>query len=181
MASAGKSSNDKPLHPQKRVTQNPLLQRKPNEEQDRRRQIYLNKVRQTSDDKKWEARSEQILRADFLSRQKQWEVEQARSAPEAPQAPEDEEMAETSDAIDELEFVDHILSQEDQELEAIFSSMEDERQQDDYQTYPMSNYGSDDEEYDKLFEEVMSGQEGTENNTAGGMINPEDERGMDMS
>ena len=42
----------------------------------------------------------QILRADFLSRQKQWEVEQACSAPEAPQAPEDEEMAETSDAID---------------------------------------------------------------------------------
>ena len=82
----------------------------------------------------------------------------------------------------ELEFVDHILSQEDQELEAIFSSMEDERQQDDYQTYPTSNYGSDDEEYDELFEEVMSGQEGTENNTAGGgMTNPEDERGMDMS
>ena len=79
----------------------------------------------------------------------------------------------------ELEFVDHILSQEDQD---IFSSMEDERQQDDYQTYPMSNYGSDDEEYDKLFMEVMSGQEGTENNTAGGgMTNSEDDRGMDMS
>lgn len=42
----------------------------------------------------------QILRADFLSRQKQWELEQARSAPEAPQAPEDEEMPEISDAID---------------------------------------------------------------------------------
>ena len=81
----------------------------------------------------------------------------------------------------ELEFVDHTLSQEDQELEAIFSSLEDECQQDDYQTYPMSNYGSD-EEYDKLFMEVMSGQEGTENNTAGGgMTNPEDDRGMDMS
>lgn len=81
----------------------------------------------------------------------------------------------------ELEFVDHILPQEDQELEAIFSSMEYERQQDDYQTYPMSNYGSDDEEYDKLFMEVILGQEGAENNTAGGMTNPEDDRGMDMS
>lgn len=82
----------------------------------------------------------------------------------------------------ELEFVDHILPQEDQELEAIFSSMEDERQQDDYQTYPMSNYGSDDEEYDKLFMEVILGQEGAENNTAGGgMTSPEDDRGMDMS
>lgn len=33
-----------------------------------------------------------MLRNDFLSRQKQWEMEQARSAPVAPGAPEDEEM-----------------------------------------------------------------------------------------
>lgn len=31
-----------------------------------------------------------MLRNDFLSRQKQWEMEQARSAPVAPGAPEDE-------------------------------------------------------------------------------------------
>ena len=40
----------------------------------------------------------QILRADFMSRRKQWEIQQARSAPEAPAAPDDEDMAGTFDA-----------------------------------------------------------------------------------
>ena len=40
----------------------------------------------------------QILRADFMSRRKHWELQQARSAPEAPAAPDDEDMAETFDA-----------------------------------------------------------------------------------
>ena len=40
---------------------------------------------------------QQILRNDFLLRQKEWELEQARSAPEAPQGlDEDEEEAEST-------------------------------------------------------------------------------------
>jgi len=42
------------------------------------------------------------LRRDFLSRQKQWEQEQAHSAPEALSTPEDEEM-ETDEATNPAE------------------------------------------------------------------------------
>ncbi|KAL2042194.1 hypothetical protein N7G274_004682 [Stereocaulon virgatum] len=182
MASKAKSSNIKSVHSQKRPAQNPLQLPKPVEEQDRRRQVYLKRVRQTSDDKKWEARSEQILRADFMSRRKQWEIQQARSAPEPLAAPDDEDMAGTFDATNELDFLDEILSQEDQELEAIVSSMEDDPRQEDYQSYQMSNYGSDDEEYDKLFMEVMSEEEGNANSAARSvMAKPEDDRAMDVS
>ena len=44
----------------KRAVVNPLLQRKPSGEQHRRRQVFLEKVRQVSADKKWESRSEQV-------------------------------------------------------------------------------------------------------------------------
>ena len=60
MASAGQINSDTSKYSYKRATQNPLLQRQSNEEQDRRRQVFLRKVRQVSDDKKWESRSEQV-------------------------------------------------------------------------------------------------------------------------
>lgn len=60
MASTGQTSSDTSKYSYSLATHNPLLQRKPNEEQDRRRQVFLKKVRQVSDDKKWESRSEQV-------------------------------------------------------------------------------------------------------------------------
>lgn len=60
MASAGETNSDTSKYSYKRATHNPLLQREPNEEKDRRRQVFLKKVRQVSDDKKWESRSEQV-------------------------------------------------------------------------------------------------------------------------
>lgn len=60
MASTGQTSSDTSKYSYNLATHNPLLQRKPNEEQDRRRQVFLKKVRQVSDDKKWESRSEQV-------------------------------------------------------------------------------------------------------------------------
>ena len=59
MAFTGQINSDT-SNPYKRATHNPLLQRQSNEEQDRRRQVFLKKVRQASDDKKWESRSEQV-------------------------------------------------------------------------------------------------------------------------
>lgn len=60
MASSGQTSSDTPKYSHKRVVQNPLLHRKPDDEQGRRRQVFLDKVRQVSADKKWESRSEQV-------------------------------------------------------------------------------------------------------------------------
>lgn len=60
MASTGQMSSDRSKLSYKRATNNLLLQRKPKEEQDRRRQVFLKKVRQVTDDKKWEFRSEEV-------------------------------------------------------------------------------------------------------------------------
>lgn len=165
MASTGQTSSDTSKYSYNLATHNPLLQRKPNEEQDRRRQVFLKKVRQVSDDKKWESRSEQILRKDFLSRKKEWELDQARSAPEVPQVIDDEREAE-SNSIEEVEMVDQFLSQENQAFEALVSSMQDSADQEDHhQQKTMSDYGSDEEEYDQLFKEIMSGQGSAERST----------------
>ena len=42
---------------------------------------------------------QQILRKDFLSKQKQWELDQARSAPENPEALEEDEREAASNSI----------------------------------------------------------------------------------
>ena len=60
MASLGQTSSDTSKHSYKRAVNNPLFQRKPHEEQNRRRQAFLDKVRQVSADKTWESRSEQV-------------------------------------------------------------------------------------------------------------------------
>lgn len=56
-------------------------------------------------------------------------------------------------------MVDQILSQEDQEFEALVSSMRDNADQEDCSTQKtICDYGTDEEEYDRLFIEVMSRQ-----------------------
>ena len=58
-----------------------------------------------------------------------------------------------------MEMVDQILSQENQEFEALVSSMQDNADQENHhQQNTMSDYGSDEEEYDRIFIEVMSRQ-----------------------
>ena len=69
--------------------------------------MYLSKVREASDNKRWQTRSDQvcrkhvlvfssqakicqILRQDFLTRQREWELEQATSAPVGHPSPEEE-------------------------------------------------------------------------------------------
>lgn len=54
-------------------------------------------------------------------------------------------------------MVDHILSQEIQEFEALVSSMQNNADQENHhEQKTMSDYGSDEEEYDHLFMEFMS-------------------------
>ena len=60
MASLGQTSSDTSKYSYKRAVNNPLFQRKPYEERNRRRQAFLDKVRQASADKTWESRSEQV-------------------------------------------------------------------------------------------------------------------------
>ena len=111
MVSTRKVGDENKYFPPK-YAHNPLLQRRAAVEQDRKREVFLKRVRQTSDDKKWESRSEQvghngnaspwgtimltfikIMRRDFLARQRQWELDQARAASEI-LLPLDEEQVE---------------------------------------------------------------------------------------
>lgn len=80
-------------------------------------------------------------------------------------------------------MVDRILSQETQEFEALVSSMQDNAdQKDHHQQKTISEYGSDEEEYDQLFMEVMSRQGLAERSTdAVGDGAPEQDQEMDIS
>ena len=59
MASAYKASHENPACSEKR-TYNPMYQRKPAEERERKQKVYLKKVKDDGDDRRWESRSEQV-------------------------------------------------------------------------------------------------------------------------
>lgn len=61
MASARKAGTENSVYSHKRA-HNPLLYRKASEAQDHRRQVFLKKVKEGSDDRRWESRSEQVRR-----------------------------------------------------------------------------------------------------------------------
>ena len=142
------------------------------------------------------------MRNDFLSRKKEWEDNKARSAPEDPQILDDDEqelgstsirgksqgclhtyMVSTNMLLKEVEMVDQIFLRENQEFEALVSSMQDHAEEEDQsQQDTLSHYGSDEDEYDQLFIEVMSRQRSTEKGTdPGGESATEQDQDMDMS
>ena len=59
MTSAFRANPEGSARPRKR-TYNPLYQRKSTEEQERKRQVYLTKVREDGNERRWESRSEQV-------------------------------------------------------------------------------------------------------------------------
>jgi len=56
--------------------------------------------------------------------------------------------------------VDEVLTQEDRELEALVSLMSNEEENGEGQQHDMSEYGSDEEDYDGLFLEALADAEG---------------------
>ena len=112
------------------------------------------------------------MRLDFVQRQKQWEAEQARDAPQIPSDPieeEDEEddydlptsssnamqMSAPSTQLPTIpeDEVEALLQRENQELEALLSYMNAEGAgEGDRQS---EHLYSDDDDYDTLFSELM--------------------------
>ncbi|MCJ1476676.1 hypothetical protein MMC13_005344 [Lambiella insularis] len=140
----------------------------------KRRTVFLRKVKQNGEDMKWNARAEQISRTDFLSRSREWKEEQARLAAEQAPEPEDEEMdlrnvsdsiqglahdrylVTETDAVVELDLVEQFLSQQDQELEATLSMLEDQKPAAEDCENAMTDYGSDDDdEYERFLVNVL--------------------------
>ena len=110
------------------------------------------------------------MRLDYMQRQKQWEAELARDAPQTPSDPPDEEEGfelptssnamQISQPLPEDE-VDDVLQWENQELEALLSYMPQESEPEDANSQPEQNLWSDDDDYDALFSEFMEEDEMT--------------------
>ncbi|QDS76423.1 hypothetical protein FKW77_004213 [Venturia effusa] len=180
---------------------NPLM-RKGGDQRERRRDLFMKKVQMGREDKRWEGRSEQILRSDYILEQRRWENERARSAPQL-DIYEDEEdespppssmnmfMDETRSTPHPVphqidDEVDTIAQFEQQELEDLLALAADEEvsamnthmEEVDVPSSP-TRYGSDEEDYDDIFMEMVSSQE-TQTQGQFGMIQTRMEREFDQ-
>ncbi|KAJ4357652.1 uncharacterized protein N0V89_002228 [Didymosphaeria variabile] len=141
---------NKPLVPQRAYKPNPVVQTR-DAATKRRRDMFFKRVQKGRDDKKWDARSDQIQRLDHISEQKRWEAEKARQAPQIHDDLIEEDIEEFTSSLpeQELEEVDYVLAQEEREMQELVASMEEEQD-------ASQHYGSDDEDYDQLFIEYTS-------------------------
>ncbi|KAI4090644.1 MAG: hypothetical protein LQ344_004614 [Seirophora lacunosa] len=138
--------------------------------EERRRQQFLQKVNRKRDDWKWDLRSEQILREDFIASQLQWLESQNRSAPPVPNYPGSDDKDGIHPYVEGRaeNMIDQVLSQEFQEVEALVTMLENCANEGgldkDRPTRYESNddLGSDDEGYHANFTEFSS--ESAENN-----------------
>lgn len=123
--------------------------------------MFFKRVQSGREDKKWEARGEQIQQLDFVSERKRWEAEKARQAP-----PEEQEIDE--DFIDDATLpelpqlqaapqheawmteADWVAAQEEYELQQLVAAMEQENDK------SSQHYGSDDVDYDSIFMECAT-------------------------
>lgn len=138
------------------------------------------------------------MRLDFVQRQRQWEAEQARNAPQMPSDPPEEEdedydlpmssgnamqISAPSTQMPQLLYdeVEEVLQRENQELEALLSYMPaDEYDGDQHSEHHL---WSDDDDYDALFSELME-QENVQAGQPKQNLTPapsQDYEAMDMS
>ncbi|KAJ4294530.1 hypothetical protein N0V90_008221 [Kalmusia sp. IMI 367209] len=150
------SQNEKKIPvPQRAFKPNPAVQTR-DAATKRRRDMFFKRVQKDRDDKKWDARGEQIQRLDYISEHKRWEAEKTREAPQFEHDAIEYELEEFASSMPRQDFdeVDYILEQEEHELQELIASMEREEQDNASQ-----HYGSDDEDYDELFMEYTSALE----------------------
>lgn len=91
-----------------------------------------------------------------MSDQKRWEAEKARQAPELSEDFIDEDtendqlpQIHSNRNEQDMDEADYVLSQEEQELQALIALMEEQEQND----AASQHYGSDDDDYDQIFME----------------------------
>lgn len=153
----------------------------------------------------------QIMRLDFVQRQRAWEAERAREAPALPSDPVEED--EDGEELGELpssgnamqtaaestlpsqrmpdDEVDEVLQREQEEMDALLALIpdtpQDEEEEEERAVGTHSqNLWSDDDDYDALFSEVMdqgfaSSGHQSQGVTAGHMSCTEEDEEMDLS
>ncbi|KAL8780602.1 MAG: hypothetical protein Q9213_006399 [Squamulea squamosa] len=125
---------------------------------EQRRCLFLNKVRQKGEDKKFEVRGEQILRDDFFKTERHWIDSQNSSAPPPLTHTEDDDMTSTIPGNEQQsnEMIDQVLSQENEEVDALVSLLEENTSEASHQVEKRLDYGIDDENYDSIFLNILS-------------------------
>ncbi|TKX22186.1 hypothetical protein C1H76_5619 [Elsinoe australis] len=165
--------SDSPARPNARAIPGPPSARKAlsvDAQTQARRKLFLNKVRQGGENKRWESRAkdmEKLDRAEYEREMRRWEAERLA---EAPFSVEEEEEGEEEVGADEVEDV---ARQEEMEMEELVGMM-DFAEGDEVGEMEMhgvegqnverskrfsDHFGSDDEEYEALFEEMLSRHE----------------------
>ncbi|KAK4541240.1 hypothetical protein LTR36_008156 [Oleoguttula mirabilis] len=170
-----------PPPPQRAVVKKAPVVRQ-DELKERRRGMFMRKVREGREEKRWESRGEDMMRLDFMQRQRQWEAEQAREAPPLPAETIDEEEDDIDDTNDLPSWdnamqvsappsqqqqsmpddeLDEVLQRENEELEALLSYMPGEQQENVANNDKRSDHmWSDDDDYDALFSEFVQQSDG---------------------
>lgn len=141
----------------------------------------MQRVSRDRDDRRWADRGEQLMRLDFSRERRMWEAEKARSAP--PEAFDWSELDAADDAYAlsgqsagtaELPSASQAgvnameVNPEEEQLEAEMVRLEEEREmeellalmEEEEHTRASSTYGSDDDDYDGLFMELVNQNQG---------------------
>ncbi|KAI9771303.1 MAG: hypothetical protein M1840_002273 [Geoglossum simile] len=146
------------------IKSNPLLH-STDHDRERRRNLFLRKVREEGQDRKWKARGgdDEVMRSIYISEQKRWEAKQARIAREILASQEEEEdiLVVDSGNTEDARIIDDLLDEENAELEALVSLWESPQSVNNGNSTPaptsiLPNSGSDDEEYDQLFLDLVN-------------------------
>ncbi|KAL8914438.1 MAG: hypothetical protein Q9171_000943 [Xanthocarpia ochracea] len=138
-SSAGDKRRNPSSHPSPRQTTQGLEKEK-TVHHERRRRAFLNKVRQKGEDKKWDIRGDQN-----------------RSAPPLVYPEDDDMMGTVSDDEQQANArIDQVLSQENEEVDALISLLEERTEAAGHEPDKRVDYGSDDENYDSIFLNLLS-------------------------
>jgi hypothetical protein len=180
------------------VKRNPLLHRDNDEGRETRRKLFLKRVRDSGEEKRWEARGgeDEMMRCIWAAEEKRWMEKKAREAGMVSSQEVEEEddtdergvsrMARRNDTTSmDDDMLDEVAAMEDREIEAMLAAMEAEHQQNTGMNERQDMlYGSDGDEYDHLFMDVIQ-QERSQQPQTSHPLEPEredhDHDMMDMS
>ncbi|KAE9377726.1 hypothetical protein N431DRAFT_434869 [Stipitochalara longipes BDJ] len=158
----------------KRVTKaNPLMNRNADEGREARRKLFLKKVREGSEEKRWRDRNsgmsegeDEVLRAIWVAEERRREEERRWEASILGESEVEDEMLDGENIEDEV-MVEEVAKEEEEELEALLGSLSQNQGMEEmlwgvqtvqglrHQQAPDTPYGSDDEEYDHIFMDVI--------------------------
>ncbi|RKF62031.1 hypothetical protein OnM2_036006 [Erysiphe neolycopersici] len=160
------------------------------EERATRRILFLNRVKEAGEEKRWRKRNggfgegdEEIMRALWLTEKKNWQEQQRREASGQLFPEEYEELDETQCVDKDSTRLEDFLDEEDLNLSDFYLAQDAEQAANSIPTKSQKLYtcDDDDDEYDHIFMEVIQQENETSNSSIGYNINSKEHDEMDMS